>query len=171
MIKLVMKRIYFVLIGLMVLVMSCSINKINFSQFELSELNSNGYKVFLDSQEIDLVHTYLDEKNILKVSIDRKNKIIQIIRKNDSNGFIFLNDLLIQKKYKSNLDRIVINNLSIDFLDIPNIKFELGSVKYIKQLTQHDYLGKDFDDLPQVKNTIGNGMLIINTITISVDNE
>jgi len=166
-----MKKIYFVLIGLMVLVISCSINKINFSQFELSELNNNGYKVFLDSQEIDLVHTYLDEKNILKVSIDRKSKIIQIIRKNDSNGFIFFNDLLIQKKYKSNLDRIVINNLSIDFLDIPKIKFELGSVKFIRQLTQRDYQSKDFDDLPQVKNTIGNGMLIINTITTSVDNE
>lgn len=151
--------------------MSCSTNKTSFSQFDLSELNSKGYKVSLDSQEIDLVHTYLNEENISKVSTDRKSKIIQITRKNDNNGFVFLNELLIQKKYKSNLDRIVINNLSIDLLDLPKIKFEVGSVKFIRQLAQSDYQSQDFDDLPQVKNTIGNGMLIINTLATSVDNK
>lgn len=144
--------------------MSCSTHNTNFSQFELSDLNRKGYKVSLDSQEIDLVHTYLDENNISNVSINKKNKIIMITRKNSSNRFIFLNELLIQKKYPSNFDRIVINNLSIDFVDLPKIKLEEGSVKYIRLLTQRDYQGIDFDDLPQVKDTIGNGMLIINTI-------
>jgi hypothetical protein len=74
-----------------------------------------------------------------------------------------LNDLLIQKNLSSKFDYLVINNLQISYSEISKVKFENGSIKYFRLLTQKDYQGKEFDDLPQVKESIGNGMLIINT--------
>ena len=145
--------------------MSCSTKKIDFSQFELSELEKNGYSISLDSGPIDLSNTYLNNENILGVNQNKSAKTIEIIRKDKDISFISLNDLLNQKKYNDKIDHLVINNLQIDSSEISKIKFENGSIKYIRLLTQKDYQGKEFDDLPQVKKSIGTGMLIINTIS------
>lgn len=147
--------------------MSCSTSKINFSQFKLSELELKGYSISLDTQSINLSNTYLNNDNILSVNQNRSIKTINIIRKDKSANFISLNDLLNQKKYNSKIDHIVINNLQIDSSEISKVKFENGSIKYIRLLTQKDYQIKEYDDLPQIKKSIGNGMLIINTILSS----
>lgn len=157
-----MKKITILFIGIF---MSCSTNKIDFSQFELSELQQKGYSITLDTKPIDLSNTYLDIENILTVNQNKSNKEIEIVRKDKSTNFISLNDLLIQKNYNSKIDYFVINNLQINYSEISKIKFENGSIKYFRLLTQKDYQGKEFDDLPQVKASIGNGMLIINTIS------
>ncbi len=146
--------------------MSCSTNKIDFSQFELSELQQKGYSITLDAKPIDLSNTYLDVENILTVNKNKSTKEIEIVRKDKNTYFISLNDLIIQKKYNSQIDYFVINNLKINYSEISKIKFEKGSVKYFRLLTQKDYQGKEFDDLPQVKERIRNGMLIINTISL-----
>ena len=57
-----MKKIIILLIGIFV---SCSTNKIDFSQFELLELQHKGYSITLDTKPIDLSNTYLDIENIL----------------------------------------------------------------------------------------------------------
>lgn len=157
-----MKKLIILLIGIFT---SCSINKIDFSQFELSQLQQNGYSITLDAKPIDLSNTYLNTENILSVSQNKSIKKIEIIRKNKSINFISLDELLIQKNYNSKIDNFVINNSQITSSDISKIKFEDGSIKYFRLLTQKDYQGKEFDDLPQVKETIGNGMLIINTVS------
>lgn len=144
--------------------MSCSTNKIDFSQFELSELQQRGYSITLDTKTIDLSNTYLDVENILTVNQNKSAKEIEIVRKNKSTNFISLNDLLIQKNYVSKIDYFVINNLPINYSEISKVRFENGSIKYLRLLTQKDYQGKEYDDLPLVKERIGNGMLIINTI-------
>lgn len=157
-----MKKITFLLIGIF---MSCSTNKIDFSQFELSQLGKNGYSISLDSEPLDLSNTYLNNENILSVNQNKSAKTIEIIRKDKDINFILLNDLLNQKKYNDKIDHLVINNLQIDSSEFSKIKFENGSLKYIRLLSQKDYQGKEFDDLPQVKKSIGSGMLIINTIS------
>lgn len=110
-------------------------------------------------------NTYLNNENILSVNQNNSAKTIEIIQKDKDISFISLNDLLNQKKYNDKIDHLVINNLQIDSSEISKIKFENGSLKYIRLLTQKDYQGKEFDDLPQVKKSIGSGMLIINTIS------
>lgn len=155
-----MKKIIILLIGIF---MSCSTNKIDFSQFELSELQQKGYSITLEAKPIDLSNTYLDVENILTVNKNKSTKEIEIARKDKNTYFISLNDLIIQKKYNFQIDYFVINNLKINYSEISKIKFENGSVKYFRLITQKDYQGKEFDDLPQVKETIGNGILIINT--------
>jgi len=157
-----MKKITFLLIGIF---MSCSTNKIGFSQFDFSQLEKNGYSISLDSKPIDLTNTYLNNENILSVNQNKSAKTIEIIRKDKDINFISLNDLLIQKKYNNKIDHFVINNSQIDSSEISKIKFENGSLKYIRLLTQKDYQGKEYDDLPQVKKSIGSGILIINTIS------
>lgn len=147
--------------------MSCSTSKINFSQFELLELELKGYSISLDTQSINLSNTYLNNDNILSINQNRSIKTINIIRKDKSANFISLNDLLNQKKYNSKIDHIIVNNLQIDSSEISKVKFENGSIKYIRLLTQKDYQIKEYDDLPQIKKSIGNGMLIINTILSS----
>ena len=159
-----MKKIIILLIGIF---MSCSTNKIDFSQFELSELQQKGYSITLDTKTIDLSNTYLDIENILIINQNKSIKGIEIVRKNKTTNFISLNDLLLQKKISAKIDYLVINNLQINYSEISKIKFEDGSIKYFRLLTQKDYQGKEFDDLPQVKERIGNGMLIINTISSS----
>ncbi|MCD8518625.1 MAG: hypothetical protein LRY32_03000, partial [Flavobacterium sp.] len=91
---------------------------------------------------------------------------VEIIRKDKNTIFISLNDLLNQKKYNTTIDRIVINNIQIDSSKISKVKFELGAIKEIRLLTQNDYQGKEYDDLQQVKDIIGNGMLVINTFPL-----
>jgi hypothetical protein len=157
-----MKKIIILLIGIF---MSCSTNKIDFSQFELSELQQKGYLITLDTKPIDLSNTYLDIENILTINQNKSTKGIEIVRKNKNPNFISLNDFLIQKKISSKIDYLVINNLQINYSEISKVKFENGSIKYFRLLTQKDYQGKEFDDLPQVKERVGNGMLIINTIS------
>ena len=155
-----MKKITFLLIGLF---LSCSTNKIDFSQFELSLLEQKGYSIYLDTNLIDLSNTYLNYENILKVNQNKSTKKIEILRKDKSTIFVSFYELLNQKKYNTTIDRIIINNIQIDSTEISKVKFEIGSVKYIRLLTQKDYQGKEYDDLPQIKDKIGNGMLIINT--------
>jgi hypothetical protein len=143
--------------------MSCSTNKIDFSQFELSELQQQGYSISLDTKPIDLSNTYLDIENILTVKQNKSTKEIEIARKDKSTNFISLDELLRQKNYNSKIDYFIINNLQIDYSEVSKVKFENGSIKYFRLLTQKDYQGKEYDNLPQVKERIGKGMLIVNT--------
>ena len=117
----------------------------------------------MDTNLIDLSNTYLNYENILKVNQNKSTKKIEILRKDKSTIFVSFYELLNQKKYNTTIDRIIINNIQIDSTEISKVKFEIGSVKYIRLLTQKDYQGKEYDDLPQIKDKIGNGMLIINT--------
>ncbi|HBD27182.1 hypothetical protein [Flavobacterium sp.] len=158
-----MKKFIFLLIGLLI---SCSTIKIDFSQLEISELEQKGYSIYLDTNLINLSNTYLNDKNILRVNQNTSTKKVEIIRKDKNTIFTSLNELLNQKKYNTKIDHIVINNIQIDNSEISKVKFEIGSIKYIRLLTQKDYQGKEYDDLPQVKEKIGNGMLIINTIPL-----
>lgn len=158
------KRILFLLV--VVTLFSCSIKKINFLQFEISELEQNGFSIYLDNNLIDLTNTYLNSDNILNVYKNKSSKKVEIIRKDKNTIFISLNDLLNQKKYNTTIDRIVINNIQIDSSKISKVKFELGAIKEIRLLTQNDYQGKEYDDLQQVKDIIGNGMLVINTFPL-----
>lgn len=144
--------------------MSCSTNKIDFSQFELSELQHQGYLISLDTKPIDLSNTYLDIENILTVKQNKSTKEIEIVRKDKSTHFVSLDELLRQKNYNSQIDYFVINNLLINYSEVSKVKFENGSIKYFRLLTQKDYQGKEYDNLPQVKERIGKGMLIVNTI-------
>lgn len=158
------KRILFLLV--VVTLFSCSTNKINFLQFEISELEKNGYSIYLDNNLINFTNTYLNNDNILRVNQNKSSKKVEIIRKDKNTIFISLNDLLNQKKYNTTIDRIIINNIQIDSTEISKVKFEVGSIKEIRLLTQKDYQGKEYDDLPQVKEVIGNGMLVINTMRL-----
>ncbi|UGS21916.1 hypothetical protein [Flavobacterium cyclinae] len=158
------KRILFLLV--VVTLFSCSIKKINFLQFEISELEQNGFSIYLDNNLIDLTNTYLNSDNILNVYKNKSSKKVEIIRKDKNTIFISLNDLLNQKKYNTTIDRIVINNIQIDSSKISKVKFELGAIKEIRLLTQNDYQGKEYDDLQQVKDIIGNGMLVINAFSL-----
>jgi len=144
--------------------MSCSTNKIDFSQFELSELQHQGYLISLDTKPIDLSNTYLDIENILTVKQNKSTKEIEIVRKDKSTHFVSLDELLRQKNYNSQIDYFVINNLLINYSEVSKVKFENGSIKYFRLLTQKDYQGKEYDNLPQVKERIGKGILIVNTI-------
>ena len=158
------KRILFLLV--VIALFSCSTNKMNFLQFEISELEKNGYSIYLDNILIDLTNTYLNSDNILSVNQSKSSKMVEIVRKDKNTIFISLNDLLNQKKYNTTIDRIVINNIQIDNSKVSKVKFELGAIKDIRLLTQNDYQGKEYDDLPQVKDIIGNGVLIINTFSL-----
>lgn len=157
-----MKKLTFLLIGI---VISCSTKKIAFAQYELSELQQKGYSITLDNKLIDISNTYLNVDNIISVTQSKSTKEIKITRKDKSSDFKLLSYLLSQKYYDAKIDHIVINNLMIDNSEVSKVKFESGSIKYIRLLTQKDYQGKEYDDLPQVKERIGNGMLIINTIS------
>lgn len=158
------KRILFLLV--VITLFSCSINKINFSQFEISELEQNDYSIYLDNNLINLSTTFLNCDNILKVIQYKSSKKVEIFRKDKNTTFISLNDLLNQKKYNTKIGRIIINNIQIDSTEVSKVKFELGAIKDIRLLTQKDYQGKEYDDLLQVKEVIGNGMLVINTLPL-----
>lgn len=155
-----MKKLIFLTIGM---VISCSTKRIDFAQYELSELQQKGYSITLDTKPIDISNTYLNLENIISVIQIKSTKEIKITRKDRNIDFVSLSYLLSQKNYNSKIDHIVINNLQIDTVEVSKVKFENGSIKYIRLLTQKDYQGKEYDDLPKVKEMIGNGMLIIDT--------
>jgi len=135
----------------------------NPSRIDLIELEKKNYSIILDSIPIQLSQTYLNNDNISKIIKDNKKRIIHIIRKNKASTFYSIEDLKLQNKYPSDMQYITVNGLVLDSLEISKTKFENGSIKYIRFLTQKDYQGKEFDDLPQVKQSVGKGILIINT--------
>ncbi|MGV3539002.1 MAG: hypothetical protein ACO1OQ_04280 [Rufibacter sp.] len=142
--------------------MSCSpLNKI--ARAELLELERNGYSINLDSAPIKLDITYLDEANIRDFKVDKKRKQVNITRQNSSSPFHSIADLRIKNNYPTQIDVITLDGLVLDSLMVNQIKFEDGSIQYIRLFTQKDYEGKDFDELPQVKERVGNGILIIET--------
>jgi len=135
----------------------------NYSRSDLVELEKKNYSITLDSTPIKLNLTYLNQNNISEVTKDKKRKVINIARKNKNSIFYSIEDLKKRNKYPSKMEYITVNGEALDSLEILATKFESESIKYLKLLTQKDYEGKEFDDLPQVKQLIGNGILIINT--------
>lgn len=135
----------------------------NASRFDLVELEEKKYSIFLDSIPIKLSQTYLNNNNISEIIKDNKKRVINITRKNKASLFYSIEDLKSQNKYHSEMKYITVNGIVLDSLEISRTKFESESIKYIRLLTQKDYEGKDFDDLLQVKQSVGNGILIINT--------
>jgi hypothetical protein len=148
-------------IGL-IFIMSCSsINVVE--RVELFELEKKGYSIHLDSNPIELRMTYLNETNISEIKIDKKRKYVNINRKNKGSTFLSIADLLNQKKENTTIDLISVDGLVLDSVMIQRTRFEDGAVLNMRLLTQKDYEGKEFDDLPKIKRTIGNGLLIIST--------
>ena len=147
---------------ILIFIISCSSTN-KFSRYDLIELEKNGKSITLDSVSIKFELTYLNQNNISNIKLDRKTKVINIIRKDKKTEFYSIDDLKTQKKYNSEIDKITINGIVLDSIRITKVRFEKGSIQYIRLLTQKDYSGKEYDDLPQVKETIGNGLLIINT--------
>lgn len=135
----------------------------NYSRSDLVELEKKNYSITLDSTPIKLNLTYLNQNNISEVTKDKKRKVINIARKNKNSIFYSIEDLKKRNKYPSKMEYITVNGEALDSLEILATKFESESIKYLRLLTQKDYEGKEFDDLPQVKQLIGNGILIINT--------
>ena len=137
--------------------------KNDYSWFDLVQLEKKGYSITLDSTPIKLSFTYLNKDNISEIEKDRKRKIINIIRKNKNSTFFSIEDLRAKNNYPMVLQHITVDGKALDSIEISETKFENESVKYIRLLTLKDYEGKEFDDLPQVKKSVGNGILIINT--------
>jgi hypothetical protein len=143
-------------------IMSCSSTKL-FERVELVELEIKGYSIHLDASPVKIGLTYLNETNISEVKIDKKKKYVNVHRKNKNSNFHSVTDLLNQKRYNTTIDMITVDGLVLDSIMIREAKFEDGAVRNTRLLTQKDYEGKEFDDLPQVKRTVGNGILIIST--------
>ncbi len=135
----------------------------DYSWFELVQLEKKGYSITLDSAPIKLSLTYLNKDNILEIKKDKKRRIINIIRKNKNSTFFSIEDLRAKNNYPLELQYITVDGKVLDSVEISETKFESESITSIRLLTQKDYQGKEFDDLPQVKEAVGNGILIINT--------
>lgn len=142
--------------------MSCS-SRIKIDRFELVELERKGYSITLDSIPVKLAFTHLDDANISEIRADKRRKSVNIFRKDSKRIFYTVADLMSQKNYSGTIDMIAVDGLVLDSVMIQKSRFEEGSVRYIRLLSQKDYDTEEFDDLPQVKQTIGNGILIINT--------
>jgi hypothetical protein len=132
-------------------------------RFELIELEKRGYAIHLDSSPIKLRLTYLNEINISEVEINKKRKYVNIEREKTELEFYSLHDLLNRNQYDAVIDMITVDGLILDSAMIQEAKFEDGAVQYMRLLTQKDYEGKEWDNLPDIRRTIGNGLLIIST--------
>ncbi len=142
--------------------MSCSpLN--NFERSNLVGLEKKGYSIHLDSVPVQLGFTYLNLGNISNIEIDKKGRHVDINRKNRNLHLYSIANLKARVNYPEEIDIVSLNGVVLDSLSIQNLKFEEGCVQYMRLITQKDYEGREFDDLPQVKQTVGNGILIINT--------
>jgi hypothetical protein len=158
-----MKKTYIVIFIISsALITGCSSVKI-FTQFELVEKEKKGYSILLDSTPIQLANTYLNNNNIQNIKHSKYKKRIEITRKDKNKLFHSIDFIKTKNKYNSKIDWIVVNNMSLDSLEITRVRFEDGAIKDLRLLTQKDYSGPEFDSLASLKKTIGNGMLIIKT--------
>jgi hypothetical protein len=151
-----------VFIILSITIMSCASTKM-MERVELIELERKGYSIHLDSNPLKIGSTYLNETNISEVKIDRKMKYVNIHRKTMDLNFHSVADIINEKRYDAKIDMVTVDGLVLDSVMIQDFKFEDGAVRNTRLLTQKDYEGTEFDDLPQVKQTVGNGILIIST--------
>ena len=135
----------------------------NYSWIELVQQEEKGYTITLDNTPIKLCYTYLNKDNILEIKKDRKRKRINIIRKDKSLAFYSVAELKAKNNYPLELQYITVDGRVLNTREVLETKFESESINYLKLLTQDDYKGKEFDDLPQVKQAVGKGILIIET--------
>ena len=135
----------------------------DYSWFEFVQLEKKGYTVMLDSRPIKLSFTYLNKDNIVEIKKDKKNKVINIIRQNKNSKFFTIEELRTENNYPKELEYITVDGKVLDSLEISETKFENESIKCLSLLTQKDYQGKEFDDIPQIKESVGKGILIIET--------
>lgn len=143
-------------------ILACSSTKL-YERVDLVDLERKGYSIHLDSSPVKIGSTYLNETNISEIKIDKKTKYVNIHRKGMDSNFHSVTDLLNQKRYDTTIDMITVDGLVLDSVMIRDFKFEDGAIRNTRLLTQKDYEGTEFDDLPQVKQTVGNGILIIST--------
>lgn len=129
----------------------------------LIRLEREGYSVFLDSTKIQTNLTYLNSENVSSIKISRKQKIVHIFRKEKRTKLYSIADLIEEKKVGEPPDWIILDSHPLDSVEVRAIRYEKGAFKYIRHLTQKDYQEKEFDSLPQVRQSIGNGILIILT--------
>lgn len=161
--ELPMRKWYIVVLAVInIHTISCSsVKKID--RFELIRRERMGYSISVDSIPVKLSMTYLNNANISDVRIDKKRKKVNVHRKNVNALFYSISDIRNQSDYKGTIDLISVDGLVLDSAMVQKARFEDGSVRYIRLLTQKDYDRKEFDDLPLVKQSVGNGILIIKT--------
>lgn len=143
-------------------IMACSSTKFT-ERDELLDLEKKGYSIHLDASPVNIGLTYLNETNISEVEVSKVNKYVNIHRRNRDLEFRSVADLLHQKQYNMTIGMITVDGIVLDSVMIRDAKFEDGAVRYLRLLTEGDYEGREFDDLPQVKRTIGTGILLIGT--------
>ena len=154
-----MKELNFIFLTLVIPFMTSN----DYSWFEFVKLEKKGYTVMLDSKPIKLSFTYLNKDNIAEIKKDKKNKVINIIRQNKNSKFFTIEELRTENNYQKELEYITVDGKVLDSLEISETKFENESIKYLRLLTLKDYQGKEFDDVPQIKESVGKGILIIET--------
>ena len=154
-----MKQLNLIFLTLVITFMTSN----EYSWFELVQLEKKGYTVMLDSRPIKLSLTYLNKDNIEEIKKDKKSKIINIIRQNKNSKFFTIEELRTENNYQKELEYITVDGKVLDSLEISETKFENESIKYLRLLTLKDYQGKEFDDVPQIKESVGKGILIIET--------
>jgi glutamine synthetase type III len=89
--------------------------------------------------------------------------VISIIRKSKNSTFYSIKELIAQNKFPAEMKYVTVDGKVLDSLEITETKFEIEAIKDIRFLTKEMYNGKEFDDLPQVKEAVGNGILMIVT--------
>jgi hypothetical protein len=140
---------------------SCSSVNSKSSRLDILDEVKKGYSVNLNSKPIDFQFTFLDRENIAEIRRHKSKKLIEIQTKT-SPEFYSLEDIFYTYNVKIKPDIITIDGIPIDSLDLVKLKFEEKSISYFRLLTQKDYARKEFDSLQTIKETIGNGLVVIN---------
>jgi len=147
-------------IAILILLVSCSSLNRNYTRLSIIEKVRNGYSVRLNSKPIDFEFTYLDRENISEIRHLNSKKTIEIRTKNQPE-FFSMKDVFYTYNVKTQPDIVTIDGISIDNLNLAKLKFEKKSISDFRLLTQKDYAGKEFDGMDSLKQTIGNGLVVI----------
>ncbi|MDC9723832.1 MAG: hypothetical protein PSN34_13815 [Urechidicola sp.] len=119
------------------LLLSCGTHNIEYNREKIIKKYSMNFDILVDSNKTDFKNLYLNKDNIKKTTVDKKNKVVNIFQKTQSE-FIKLNSIY-QDSLNSNssdlnnkISLIVINGIPIMESEKSKILFDQSAINELK---------------------------------------
>lgn len=111
---------------LLILCISCSTTKIDYSTKRVYELERKGMQIQYKAENIKFRNLFLDKSNVSSVIRNKRTNTINILPKNSNSEFITAQKLVdeIKSQTKTEFELIIINGIPIEKSELDILKIE-----------------------------------------------
>lgn len=125
---------------LLSLIVSCKVASIDSERYKLINLERKGWIFHINSEEIMLEKMILDKENFKSLEINKSEKKIYIVQKNQNPDYSNITHLASLDSLRE-MDLVVIDGIPYSNLDARSIKIESSAIMKLTKLTDTVIVG------------------------------